>query len=123
MAQVITFRSLKVWQKAHSLVLNVYQVTQGFPSAEKFGLVSQMRRAAVSVACNIVEGFRRKSLRDSLNFYNIADSSLEELKYQIILSFDLKFLDQNNFKKVYYLAEEVSRMLCRWNQYQKQKLK
>ncbi|OGY46816.1 MAG: four helix bundle protein [Candidatus Buchananbacteria bacterium RIFCSPHIGHO2_02_FULL_38_8] len=123
MAQVITFRSLKVWQKAHSLVLNVYQVTQGFPSAEKFGLVSQMRRAAVSVACNIVEGFRRKSLRDSLNFYNIADSSLEELKYQIILSFDLKFLDQNNFKKVYYLAEEVSRMLCRWNQYQKKKLK
>ncbi|MFA5022457.1 MAG: four helix bundle protein [Patescibacteria group bacterium] len=56
-------------------------MTKDFPAEEKFGLVSQMRRAAVSLACNIVEGFRRKTIKDSLNFYNIAQGSLEELKY------------------------------------------
>lgn len=119
----ITFKDLKIWQKSHQLALNIYQITKKFPTEEKFGLVSQMRRASVSVASNIVEGFKRKSLKDSLNFYNIADASLEELKYQLLLSFDLKFINNNEFTRVINLSEEVSKMLCRWNQYQRQKIK
>jgi len=114
MTQIRTFKELKVWQKAHELTLLIYKITENFPTTEKFGLISQMRRAAVSIVCNIVEGFRRKSLKDSLNFYNIADGSLEELKYQLLLSLDLKFITNDEYKKVISLAEEVSKMLYFW---------
>ena len=70
-----------VWQKAHELVLLVYKLISKFPSEEKFGLSSQMRRAAVSIASNIAEGFKRASKKVSYNFYNIADGSIEEVKY------------------------------------------
>ena len=123
MAQIRTFKDLKVWQKAHELALAVYQTTKHFPVEEKFGLITQLRRAAVSVVSNLVEGFRRKSLKDSLNFYNIADSSLEELKYQLILSRDLKFIAPDQFNNIYSLTEEVGKMLCRWTQSHKSKLK
>jgi|SRR3989344_8170188 len=112
--QIRTFKDLKVWAKAHQLVLEVYLITKKFPAEEKFGLTSQIRRAAVSVACNIVEGFRRKSIKDSLNFYNIADGSLEELKYQSILSHDLGLINEAEFNKTFRLAEEVSKMLFFW---------
>ena len=76
MAQPIrTFKDLNVWVKARQLVLYVYHLTKSFPAEERFGLTSQIRRSSVSVACNIVEGFRRKHIKNSLNFYNIADGS------------------------------------------------
>ena len=114
MAQIRTFQDLKVWQRGHELVLIIYQLTKNFPREEKFGLTSQIRRAAVSVACNIVEGFRRKSVKDSLHFYNIADGSLEELKYQLILSRDLKLITNDEFNRVFALSSEVSKMLYFW---------
>lgn len=123
MAQIKTFQDLRVWQKAHELVLGIYKITQNFPSSEKFGLSIQIRRASVSVVSNIVEGFRRKTLKDSLNFYNISDSSLEELKYQLILSFNLKFITSDEFDEICSLAEEVDKMLYRWIQSQKNKLR
>ncbi|MFA6215524.1 MAG: four helix bundle protein [Patescibacteria group bacterium] len=123
MAKIKTFQDLKVWQKSHELVLEIYQITKNFPDSEKFGLVSQTRRAVISIASNIVEGFRRKSLKDSLNFYNIADGSLEELKYQLIASRDLKFITSDEFRKAASLADEVGRMLYCWIQSQKQKLR
>ena len=83
---VTNFRELTVWQEAHQLVLMIYKATATFPSNEQFGLTSQMRRAAVSVPGNIVEGFKRQSHPDKLRFYNIAAASLEELKYYLILS-------------------------------------
>lgn len=122
MPQIKTFKELRVWQKAHQLTLLVYQITKNFPSEEKFGLISQIRRAAVSIVSNIVEGFRRKSLKDSLNFYNISESSLEELKYQLLLSLELKFMSNDKFEEINSVAEQVGKMLCRWIQYQKQKL-
>lgn len=122
MGDIKTFRDLKVWQKAHQLALLIYKITEKFPPEEKFGLVSQMRRAAVSVASNIVEGLRRKGLKDSLNFYNTADSSLEELKYQLILSFDLKFLDNDTYQKAEKLCEETGKMLYGWIKSQKKPL-
>ena len=114
MAQIKTFRDLKVWEKAHQLVLAIYQITSKFPAQEKYGLVLQMRRAAISVASNIVEGFKRRSRKESLNFYNISDGSLEELKYQLLLARDLGYLAQSDFNFVNSLAEETGRTLNGW---------
>lgn len=105
------FRSLIVWQKAHQLVLDVYQLTIKFPSDEKFGLVSQMRRCAVSVAANIVESTKRKTIKDRSNFHFIADASLEELKYYLILSRDLKFIPIAQEGKLTDQCREIGRML------------
>ena len=89
------FEDLEVWQHAHKLVINVYTLTRYFPSEEKFGLISQMRRAGVSVAANIAEGFKKRGLKDKLNFYNIAQGSLAELRYYFILSKDIGYLETN----------------------------
>lgn len=92
MGKILHFRQLKVWQEAHKLVLMVYQVTKEFPSDERFGLVAQMRRAAVSIPANIAEGFKRRGVQDKIRFYNISEGSLEELKYFFILSSDLGYI-------------------------------
>jgi len=103
------FQDLLVWQKAHELALEIYKFTRDFPKEEKFALVSQMRRAAVSVPANITEGFRKRGSKDKLNFYNIAQASLDELYYYIILSKDLGFiLDDTDFIP---RIEEIARML------------
>ena len=106
-----TFRDLKVWQKAHNLVLEIYRITKKFPSEEKFGLVSQLRRSAVSVATNIVEGFKRKSDRDYAHFLNLADASLEETKYHVLLSKDLKYLSSEDFESLNKICDETGKML------------
>ena len=114
MSFIKSFRDLKVWQKAHELVILIYKITVNFPKTEIYALVSQMRRAAVSVVSNIVEGFKRRSVKDSLNFYNMADASLEELKYQLFLSYELKYITEENYNEALALAEEVSKMLHGW---------
>jgi four helix bundle protein len=78
--KITRFGDLAVWQKAHQMVLQVYRITGSFPAEERFGLTSQMRRAAVSVPANLAEGFKKRGVRDKLNFYNIAQGSLEELR-------------------------------------------
>lgn len=98
-----------VWRKSHQLVLDIYRITRGFPSDEKFGLTSQLRRAAVSVSANIVEGFRKRTKKDKANYYNIAHGSLEEVKYYLLLAKDLKYL--TIVKKEWEIADEVSKML------------
>jgi len=118
MAEIKTFYDLFVWQKAHQLVLAVYKTTKDFPSQERFVLVSQIRRAVISVASNIVEGFSRLSVKESLHFYNIAKASLEEVKYQILIARDLNYLTEESYQKILTLAEEVSKMLSRWVQSQ-----
>src|SRR5437868_14937008 len=86
-----SFRDLIVWQKSHTLVLEVYKLTRRLPREELFGLVSQMRRAAVSVPANIAEGFKRRGKSDKARHMNIAQGSLEELQYFVILC-DLSYL-------------------------------
>ena len=108
-----TFQDLKVWQKAHQLVLVVYQATRSFPREERYGLTSQMRRAAVSVPANIAEGFTIRGTKDKLSFYNISQASLEELKYYMILAKDLGYLDSN--RTLWLGAEEVGKMLAAWS--------
>lgn len=103
-----TFEDLIVWQKAHGVVLEIYRATARFPDQERYGLVSQMRWAAVSIAANIVEGFRRHSAPDKSRFLNISQGSLEELKYYLLLAHDLKFLDSSRHAEQ---LEEVSKLL------------
>lgn len=91
-----TFEDVDVWQKAHAWVLGIYKLTENFPKQELFGLTSQLRRAAVSVPANFAEGFKRFSLNEKLRFYNIAQGSLEECRYYLILARDLKYGDTRN---------------------------
>src|SRR5580704_6230415 len=109
MSVIRNFRDLTVWQKAHQFVLMVYHLTRTFPNDEKFGLTSQMRRAAVSTAANIAEGFVRFGKQDKLRFYNIAQGSLEETKYYLILAKDLGYT--NNIVEEGKLAGDVGRLL------------
>ena len=86
-----SFRDLLVWRKAHEFVLAVYAFTAGFPRQETYGLALQMRRAAVSVPANIAEGFRRRGKADKARFMNLAEGSLEESRYYLILAQDLGY--------------------------------
>ena len=103
-----SFQDLFVWQKAHQLVLQIYSISKTFPKEELFGLTSQLRRSTVSVPANIAEGFKRKGKKDKLRFLNIAQASLEETRYYLILVQDLKYTDTLKFL---HLLEEVSKML------------
>ena len=104
-----SFEDLLVWQKGHQFVLEVYKITKQFPEDEIYGLTSQFRRAAVSITANIAEGYKRLSNKEKLRFYNIAQASLEECKYFLILSRDLEYT--NKFKELNELINEVSKML------------
>lgn len=103
-----SFKDLIVWQKAHDFVLEVYRLTKDYPKDELFGLTSQLRRAAVSIPANIAEGFTRKGEKDKLRFYNIAQCSLEECRYYLILSRDLGY---NINTEIEEQLEEISKML------------
>jgi len=103
-----SFKDLECWQKAHEFVKTVYAVTQQFPEDERFGLTSQFRRAAVSIAANICEGYRKLSRADKLRFMNIAQSSLEECRYYIILSSDIDYIDYETSDRLEFLINGLS---------------
>ena len=105
------FQELLAWQKAHQFVLMVYNTTRTFPEWEKFRLCSQFERVAVSIAANIAEGYKRLSRTDKLRMMNIAQGSLEECRYYIILSKDLGYIDENRFKEMNYAIYITSRFL------------
>ena len=103
-----SFQDLIVWQKAHQFVLSVYRASENFPKKEMYGLTSQFRRAAVSIPANIAEGFIKKGKPDKFRFMNIAQGTLEECRYYLILAQDLEYLDTNEMMRQ---LEEVSKML------------
>jgi four helix bundle protein len=103
-----SFQDLVVWQKAHAFVLAVYRLTESFPEREKFGLSHQMRRAAVSVPANIAEGFGKRSQAEKARFLNIAEGSLEECRYYLILPHDLGYGQTTSLTAS---LEETSRLL------------
>ena len=103
-----SFKDLIVWQKAHQWVLEIYHFTNSFPSKEQFGLISQLRRAAISIPANIAEGFKRKGNPDKARFYNIAQGSIEECRYYLILAADLDYGDARMLEKN---LEEINRLL------------
>jgi four helix bundle protein len=100
MEKISNFTDLKVWQEAHKLALLIYKVTEKFPKQELFGLVSQLRRAAVSITSNIAEGFSRTSYKDKLKFYVMAHGSLTEVENQLILAKDLGYLSGEEFETI-----------------------
>ena len=103
-----SFRDLLVWRKAHEFVLLVYTFTAGFPKQETYGLSQQLRRAAVSIPANIAEGFRRRGKADKARFMNLAEGSLEECRYYLILAHDLGYGDTSPLTP---LLEETSKLL------------
>jgi four helix bundle protein len=103
-----SFQDLIVWKKSHEFVLATYSFTQLFPREELYGLTSQLRRAAVSVPANIAEGFKKKSKPDKARFFNIAQGSVEECKYYLILAQDLGYGDST---KLSAQLQAVSRLL------------
>lgn len=113
-----SFMEIKAWEKAHTLVLEVYRLTRNFPKVEDYCLTNQIRRAVISIPSNIAEGFKRRSVKDSNHYYNIADGSLEEVKYQLILSKDLGYICEEEFIKIFNLAEEAGRTLSGWKKSQ-----
>ena len=102
------FQELIVWQKAHQFVLGVYNCTKSFPKEEVYGLTSQFKRAAISIAANIAEGYKKKGKADKARFMNIAQGSLEECQYYLILAGDLGYGENILLSN---LLNEVSKML------------
>lgn len=111
MVYIKTYKELIVWQKSIKLVKEVYLLTKDFPSSEMYGIISQLRRAAVSIPSNIAEGYGRKSTKEYIQFYSIAYGSALELETQLIISKDLAFADPKKFSMSEALLTEVIKML------------
>lgn len=105
------FTELKVWQLSHALTLEIYHLTSSFPEDERFGLVAQVRRSAAGVPTNIAEGSKRRSNKDYAHFLNLAESSLAETEYHLILSRDLEYLPSASAEPLFVRIAELSRML------------
>lgn len=106
-----SYKELIVWQRAHSFVLDVYSITKEFPKSELYGLSSQFRRAAVSLAANIAEGYIKKTPADKIRFYNISQGSVEECSYYIVLAKDLKYITEAQSLVLDKLKEEITKLL------------
>ena len=106
-----SWKELEVWQKAHGLVLKIYQLTAGFPSVERFRLTDQLCRAAASVPANIVEGQARQTTKEYVHFLYNARGSLEETRYHLLLAKDLELLDSDAYASLEREYETVSKML------------
>ena len=107
------FDDLVAWQKVHQFALEAYRLSRTFPRSETYGLSSQFRRAAVSIAANIAEGFKKRGKAAKLRFYNIAQGSIEESRYYLILAKDLEYGDVSELSQ---LLEEVSKLLEAYSQ-------
>jgi four helix bundle protein len=108
---VQSFKELRVWQRSHALVLQVYRPSEALPSQERFGLVSQLRRAAVSVPTNIAEGSKRRSSQDYARFLNLAEASLAETEYLLMLCRDLDYVAGDATEPLLAETSEIARML------------
>ena len=105
------FTDLKAWQESRGLVKETYQACAKFPAPEQYGLVSQMKRASVSIASNIAEGFRRDTMKDKLHFYIMAHGSLTELQNQMILAHDLTFLTKDDYDGLIQSSDKADALL------------
>ena len=111
MAAVNSYRDLLVWQKAMSLVTEVYKITQSFPTSEVYALTGQIRRSAISIPSNIAEGYGRNSTNDYKRFLHIAVGSLFELQTQFEIAFNLNYISRNIFDDFFEKTKELDRML------------
>jgi four helix bundle protein len=105
------YKDLRVWEEAHRLTLSVYKATQGFPKEERFGLISQMRRSAASIAANLAEGCGRRSDGEMARYVQIAMGSGAELSYHLLLARDLGFMKNEEHTELSATLERTMRML------------
>ena len=105
------FEDIVAWQKAHQFAMMTYHTTRNFPDHEKYGLCSQFQRAAVSIAANIAEGYKKLNKSDKLRFFNISQGSLEECRYYCILSRDLGYIDEATYQQLVDVILDASYML------------
>ena len=111
MSSIKSYRDLNVWKETHKIVLEIYKLTSKFPKEEQYGIINQIRRSSASIASNIVEGKGRNSTKDYQRFLYIANGSLEETKYLLELSFDLDYIEEEEFISLYEKLEVVGRMI------------
>lgn len=109
--KITTFKDLVAWQKSHAFVIQIYKNTNSFPDTEQFGLTTQLRRAAVSVASNITEGFGRRSAKDRSHFYDMARASLHEVQAQLLIAKDVDFLSNELYTVLEEKSQEAHRLL------------
>lgn len=109
--KIEVFTDLEAWRYSHELVLSVYRATKTFPPVEQFGLISQMRRCAVSITSNIAEGFSRQSYNEKVQFYSIFLGSTTELQNQLIIARDVSFLSNDIFLLIFEQATRVHKIL------------
>jgi len=105
------FTDLVVWKEAYTLILEIYKLIDNFPEREKFALVQQLIRAAVSIPANIAEGFRRRTKAEKIRFYNIAQASLAEVTYFLILAKDLKYVNSDHREQINPLDSKLNRLV------------
>jgi four helix bundle protein len=105
------WKDLEVWKKAHVMVLEIYKFTAAFPNTERYGLIDQIRRASYSVPANIVEGQSRNTTKEYLYFLHNARGSVEEVRYFVLLSKELGYINDNIHEKLESEYETVSKML------------
>ncbi len=106
MAKIKSFTDLKAWKESHKLVIDIYKKTGDFPKSEIYGLTNQIRRSAVSITSNIAEGFGRQGMKEKIQFYYLAQGSLIELKSQLLVARDIKYLKEGDFNN---LAEQANK--------------
>ncbi len=100
MEKIKSFTDLVAWQEGHKLVLYIYRITNSFPSKETFGLTAQMRRCVVSITSNVAEGFSRRTAKDKIQFYTMAQGSLTELQNQLLIARDVGYIENEEFQKL-----------------------
>ena len=109
--KITSFTKLIAWQKGHQLVLEIYKITEKFPRQEMFGLISQIRRAAVSVTSNIAEGFSRISYKEKIRFYSMSLGSLTEIQNQLLVAKDIGYISLDNFNNLASQTVEISKII------------
>lgn len=110
------FTQLKVWKKAHTFTINLYKITANFPPEERFGLTNQIRRASISIESNLAEGCGRNGDKEFARFVDISQGSAYEVKCQVLITRDLKYIDSKKSELLINKINEISKMLNSLNQ-------
>jgi four helix bundle protein len=105
------WKELKIWQKSHDLTLLIYKISSSFPKSEQYTLISQLRRSSASICANIVEGQSRNTTKEYINFLYNARGSLEETRYHLLLSNDLKYFKKEQYQELEKICEDISKMI------------
>lgn len=109
--KIRSFTDLDAWKEGHELVLMVYKITETFPKKETFGLVTQMRRCAVSITSNVAEGFSRRSHKEKVQFYSVALGSVTELQNQLLVAKDVGYLSKKKFRDIAEQSVKVHKII------------